>query len=352
MILKAPYPYFGGKSRVSSLVWERIGDATNFVDPFFGSNAILLSRPHWNAETGQFDGDRPWRTETVNDANGYIANFWRAVQYDPEAVAHYADWPVNENDLHARHLWLIRQASPEWVERMTTDPDFYDAKIAGWWVWGACQWIGSGWCDLEGYVSPSRQRPNLRPWQGVEVKRRPSRTIPHLGGTGDRGRGIHAWWAKETGIGTLMLLLSARLHNVRVTCGDWTRVLGPSPTHKIGVTGIVLDPPYSTDVRKSDLYAVDDTGDVPLSTAVREWAIENGDNPRLRIALFGYEAEHGPHMPASWDCVEWTANGGYSNQNGDGNDNRTQERVWFSPHCIRPVDETPPLIKMFQEATP
>lgn len=345
-MLKSPYPYFGGKSTVAGLVWERLGDTTNFVDPFFGSNAFLLSRPHWNPETGRFDGDKPWRTETVNDADGFVSNFWRALQCDPGAVAYYADWPVNENDLHARHLWLLKQASEEFVERLMTDPDFYDAKIAGWWVWGACQWIGSGWCDLQRYGNngmgihaPSRQRPNLRPWQGIEVGRRPVRQLPHLG---DNGRGIHAPSRQRPNLGNngrgliqLMHQLATRLRNVRVTCGDWSRVLGPSPTYKIGTTAVVLDPPYDTDLRKGNLYATDDNGDEPLSTAVREWAIANGDNPKLRICLFGYEDEHGPHIPDSWDCVAWKANGGYGNQNGDGNDNPSQERIWFSPHCLQ-----------------
>jgi hypothetical protein len=30
------------------------------------------------------------------------------------------------------------------------DPDYFDAKIAGWWCWGACAWIGTGWCSGEG----------------------------------------------------------------------------------------------------------------------------------------------------------------------------------------------------------
>ena len=64
------------------------GTVKNYVEPFFGSGAMLLSRP---------DG---WvGTETVNDADGLLANFWRAMKFDPEATAHHADWPVNENDL-------------------------------------------------------------------------------------------------------------------------------------------------------------------------------------------------------------------------------------------------------------
>ena len=34
--LKAPFPWFGGKSRVAHLVWQRFGDVANYVEPFFG----------------------------------------------------------------------------------------------------------------------------------------------------------------------------------------------------------------------------------------------------------------------------------------------------------------------------
>lgn len=51
----------------------------------------------------------PGPIETVNDLDAYVANFWRSVAHDPEAVAKYADWPVNEDDLHARHKWRSRR---------------------------------------------------------------------------------------------------------------------------------------------------------------------------------------------------------------------------------------------------
>lgn len=95
--LNAPFPWFGGKRRVAAVVWERFGDVGNYVEPFAGSLAILLNRPH------------PPRVETVNDLDCYLANFWRALQADPSGVALLADWPVNEADLHARHRWLHAQ---------------------------------------------------------------------------------------------------------------------------------------------------------------------------------------------------------------------------------------------------
>lgn len=125
--------------------------------------------------------------------------------------------------------------------------------------------------------------------------------------------------------------LADRLRRVRVCCGDWKRVTGPCVTFRHGITGVLLDPPYAdTAKRARNLYSSDsDT----VAHKVREWAIANGDNPKLRIALCGYEGEH--TMPEAWSCVPWKAAGGYGGQNASGNDNAHKERVWFSPHCLR-----------------
>jgi hypothetical protein len=69
-----------------------------------------------------------------------------------------------------------------------------------------------------------------------------------------------------------------------------------------------------------------------VSAQVRAWAIENGGNPLLRIALCGYEGEH--DMPDDWECVRWRAVGGYGSQ-GAGYGNAARERIWFSPACLR-----------------
>ena len=69
---------------------------------------------------------------------------------------------------------------------------------------------------------------------------------------------------------------------------------------------------------------------------VHGWCLENGDDPRLRIALCGYEEEY--NLPG-WECVAWKANGGYSNRN-KANTNASKERIWFSPHCLKPGGES------------
>ena len=126
----------GGKSRWIDTVWQRLGKVGVFAEPCCGTAVMTLNNPE------------PAPREVICDLNAYICNFYRALRADPDAVAYWADWPTNHHDLTARHRWLLAQG-PELRERMTADPDDYDCKIAGWWVWGQSSWIGHGWCDIE-----------------------------------------------------------------------------------------------------------------------------------------------------------------------------------------------------------
>lgn len=78
-------PYVGGKSMIADTVWKALGGVTTYVEPFAGSCAVLLARPQ------PFTG-----LEIINDANGYVANCWRAIQQHPAQVADHANWPPNE----------------------------------------------------------------------------------------------------------------------------------------------------------------------------------------------------------------------------------------------------------------
>ncbi len=320
--LDAPFPYFGGKSKVADIVWQRLGDVPNYCEPFFGSGAVLLKRPH---EPGK---------ETINDKDGLLSNFWRSIQKDPEQTAYHADWPVIESDLHARHSWLVGQKE-SLQAKLEGDPEYYDSKIAGWWVWGISCWIGSGFCSGKGpWIQKDgllvkkedttdgtwRQLVRLSGGKGVNRKRVSLRSLGAGVGVHRPTADIYAWFEA----------LSERLKNVRVCCGDWTRILGPSPTWQLGLTGIFLDPPYDQTIRDTSLYNNEDK----VSQAVREWALANGDNKLLRIVLCGYEGEH--DMPDSWECYHWKAAGGYGGQgHAQGRENRDKERIWFSPHCLK-----------------
>lgn len=331
--LRAPFPWSGGKRRVADVVWRALGNPPNYIEPFFGSGAVLLGRPNGAG-----------KIETVNDIDGGIVNFWRGVSFAPDEVARWCDWPVSELDLHARHAWLIeRLASIR--EELRADPHFFDAKVAGWWVWGICQWIGTGWC---GGIKRGHPRPSLNQGQGIhaggvwEVR-------PHISGT-SAGMGVHCrnlpGIGNDRGINGVVappaldwfMALQERLRRVRVVCGDWRRVLGDSVLGKGANVGgrkpaaVFFDPPYDPELRNPRIYTEDAPG---TSREVREWCLEHGDDPDLRICLAGYWDEHRGAMPTTWVAHRWKGARGYASAD---NTNREQETLWFSPHCL-PIDE-------------
>jgi len=165
----APFPYFGGKAVVADVVWRALGDVKHYVEPCFGSGAVLLARPDY----------RPgYHVETVCDADGFVANVWRALQSDPDEVARRCDWPVNHADLSARRRRLLADEA-RLLEHLTADETWYDARLAGYWIWAACCWIGSG-----------LTRPNAIPdiadgGRGIHALGQ----VPHIA---DGGVGVHA----------------------------------------------------------------------------------------------------------------------------------------------------------------
>ena len=261
----------------------------------------------------------------VNDADGLLVNTWRAMSHDPDAVAKWADWPAAESDLHARHAWLVGQRD-DITRNLEGDPDWFDAKAAGWWLWGIGLWIGSGWCSGDG------------PWRVADGQllhagndgRGIHRQLLHAG---DDGRGIHRQLlhAGDDGqvIADLFAPLAERLRHALITCGDWTRVVTPSVMFGgRGDCAVFLDPPYPHDEHSGAVYAKDHKD---VADDVMEWALANGDDPCLRIALCGYEGRW--EMPG-WTEVPWRTKGGYASR-GDARANVGRERVWFSPHCLR-----------------
>ena len=326
--MRAPFPYFGGKAKAAPTVWTAFGDVENYVEPFAGSAAMLLAAP-----PGQ-------RVETINDFDGFVANFWRAIASDPQAVARWADWPCIEADLEARHAWLVNRA--ERLRWQLEDPDFYDPKIAGWWVWGACNWIGSGWCSGNGphkstgaRLYDSRQLPHLSAGRGI------NRQLPHL----SAGRGINratAGASRGDYIRSWFEALGERLRDVRVACGDWRRVLGSSVTVKHGLTAVFLDPPYTKGAMD---YGAGGMGQ-GIADDVRQWCMEHGDDPLLRIVLCGHAGEHDALLGHGWVTREWKAGGGYA-RSDEAVANRKSETLWCSPHCI---GSQPPAMPLFDEA--
>ena len=301
--LTAPFPFPGGKGRQAELISRRIGKVGVYVEGFAGSLAVLLSR-------------EPADREVVCDLDGLIANFWRALQADPDAVAWHADWPSNNHDLTARHGWLLRWRR-ENAAKMSEDPDFYDAKAAGWWAWGKSVSIGK-WCvggrPTAGIphvgdhpartgqgVSVHRRGygfvdgiPFLRDkmgGQGVTVQREVTDGRPflgtHIGGqgvtvnrrevspTGRRGERLRPW----------MHALAARLERVVVLNRGYQSAVTPTvltdtPSGAKRTVGVLLDPPYLTARRTKTLYDGEENSDEAAVSSFL-WAAKHGRKYRI-----------------------------------------------------------------------
>jgi DNA adenine methylase len=103
---------------------------------------------------------------------------------------------------------------------------------------------------------------------------------------------------------------------------DFEVVAGKRNNQHFGVVGILLDPPYPRHLRDFDY----DTDGADVWHRAARWAVAHGDNPKLRIAVCGYnDAESDALFPPDWARFIWRRIG--IGQNKD------MECIWFSPHC-------------------
>ena len=309
--LKAPLPYFGGKSAVAKYVWAALGQPKHYIEPFCGSCAVLLLRPDYIQ--GQ-------HIETVNDADCHIANLWRALQFAPDETAKWCDWPVNHVDLMVRKAFINEHAAAL-RRRLMRGPRRCDPVMAGYYIWAASCWIGSG-------LTCPGQRPHVGDGgTGVHaLGKRPNVSNGETEITAPYNTNIYLWFRR----------LSERLRYVRVVCGEWKRVCGGDWQDKMGDVGIFFDPPYAHDVgRHEGLYAEESEN---VSREAAAWAIERGSRKSYRIVFAGYADEHPALIEAGWRVMPWKAQGGYGNRGGEdsrGSANRHREALFFSPFTLK-----------------
>ncbi len=65
--MRVPTSYFGGKSRLAPWIASLLPTHRTYVEPYFGSGAVLFAKP-------------PSHTEIVNDLDGEIVNFFRVLR--------------------------------------------------------------------------------------------------------------------------------------------------------------------------------------------------------------------------------------------------------------------------------
>lgn len=71
---RPPLAYFGGKTRLAPLIAAALPAHEHYVEPFGGSLAVLLAKSRS-------------RMETVNDLDGDLQTFWRALRDQPGELA-------------------------------------------------------------------------------------------------------------------------------------------------------------------------------------------------------------------------------------------------------------------------
>ena len=166
-------------------MWAALGDVPHYCEPFAGSLAVLLRRPH--------QPNRPYYSETVADTDSMLCNFWRAVQLRPQETAEAASWPPDELTKHARGCFLLKWRESEATAHLAGDPFWCDPLVAGWWVWCVCCSIGAWgqggpwWPDEEGRL---RKRPRGKNG-GVKGD------LLHMG---DNGKGVNHPQTREPGV--------------------------------------------------------------------------------------------------------------------------------------------------------
>lgn len=301
-----PFPYFGGKRHLATRVWELLGDPQAYVEPFAGSAAVLLGRPHYEGR----------RREIINDLDGWVTNLWRAIRDRPDEVAAHATGPMTELDVHARLAWLNQNGGNDLVQRLEGDPEWSDPRAAGWWLYATTGSIGGGTRPGPWKTDGERLTKTRGATDGI------CRSIPHI----SRGRHLTAGLAG-------LPQAAVRMREVVITCGDWKRPLSKALRAFTSV-GVLLDPPYEERTRSVDGHTLYTKDGHHLSAEVRSWCREALDLwPTWRIVVCGYDDEHDELLAHGYRKIvppKGRSGGGYNMTGLNG----TRDRLWASPACL------------------
>ena len=78
---RAPFGYFGGKSKLAKQIIKLLPKHRCYVEPYCGAAWVLLKKP-------------PSEVEILNDLSGELVNFWRTVQNHPEEFLRCLDFSI------------------------------------------------------------------------------------------------------------------------------------------------------------------------------------------------------------------------------------------------------------------
>jgi site-specific DNA-adenine methylase len=292
-----PITYFGCKRRVVIPVWLRLGvNAPDYREIFAGSGAVFWGRP--------LNLDNSPRRELLNDDYSELMNAYRTIKYaSPDKIADICREPYFETDIVAWNKFLIRNRVLL-RSKLQQDPEFFDLELGARWIWLIRGWIGGGAGNQE-----------------INVRRKMIRAK------------IPAWKLGSPEL--LFARLKDRLKDTQIFNHNYDRALSSKTQNTaFRIIAVFMDPPYPKDFCRES-YAIQTS---TVAYEAFEKAIELGRDPRFRIAYCGYGRVFGSAFAKEgWEQIPCVNGTGYSNQaaNGRGRDNRRDEYIWFSRHCLK-----------------
>ena len=269
-----PFAYNGKKTNAAKQIWELLGDPKHYIEPFAGSCAVLLSRPH----------DYTQRYETINDYDAYLANLLRAIKLDPEKLFEHVDaTPANRIEFAALRK-EARTGEENLRELIEADRTYCDIDTAAQYYALLCGSFPRS-CGLMAIY-----RTHVRLPYRKDLKQ-------------------------------IFKQISQRFRYVCIQATSWETLVTPAQLEY--PTGIYLDPPYD---KTESIYRKNNRA----STDVEAWCLEHTESPH-RIVLSGYDTEHDQLLNHGWGKTQT-----YKGSNGAGalGNTTNTEQLWYSPNCL------------------
>lgn len=311
--LRAPIVGLGNKYQAFKLIWQRLGTGGTYIEPFAYTASTALSNP----------APHLLSKEIINDHNGFVTNFWRAIKHDYERTAFYADMPLSHLDFVASERRLLHYQA-DLPKMLNEDIAFFDPILAGLWAYYLALSIDIGRHLHIGEFTGASQTVSVG--KGVSIGRA---NTPFWDGNLEDG---DEWRLSGNRLFGWFKALALRLRNTQIFCKDWddlfsNSMLGQSKSGE-GHTLIFFDPPYAEAAHKGKTYTNEQVG---IHKTVMIKAIDLAKNPNNRIIVCGYENDH--VTPEGWTKEIWKGDGirlgGQQKQNYS-----RAEAIWCSPGCI------------------
>lgn len=162
--MKAIFKYPGSKWSIAKWIIGFFPDHHSYLEPFFGSGAVLFNKPRSNIET-------------VNDLDGNVVNLFEWIRKDPERLAHEIYYTPYARQIYEEAFTAIPEGSFErainFYIRLNMGHGFRtNGEKVGWKIdiqGRERAYAAQDWCHLPEKIMQAAER--LR---GVQIEYRPA----------------------------------------------------------------------------------------------------------------------------------------------------------------------------------